>query len=109
MLIIVFKYVLTFFFSSGKQQCSTKKHFEMFLDVHKEFLNGSIDDYLKQALCAPMNCKIHSWNQMVGFEEPYADDVTRSFYSELPTGYTFNYYMRTSEVFKFSTFLRVQY
>ena len=72
-------------------------------------MNGSIDDYLKQARCAPMNCKIHSWNQMVGFEEPYADDVTRSFYAELPTGYTFNYYMRTSEVFKFSTFLRVQY
>jgi hypothetical protein len=80
----------------------------MFLDVHREFKNGSVDDYLKEAMCSP-NCKIHSWNQMVSFEEPYADDVTRSFYNETPTGYIFNYYMRTSEVFKFYLTLRFQY
>ena len=89
------------------QQCSTKKHFENFIDVHKEFTNGSVDDFLKAAKCAPVNCEVHSWNQMVSFEESYSDDVTRSFWDEPPTGYTFNFMMRTFEVFNFSIHFKV--
>ena len=88
-------------------ECSTKKHFENFIDVHKEFTNGSVDDFLKLAKCAPMNCEVHSWNQMVSFEESYSDDVTRSFWDEPPTGYTFNFMMRTFEVFNFSIHFKV--
>ena len=104
--LIVFKYVVTYCFSLGKQQCSTKKHFENFLDVHKEFSNGSVDGYLKEAMCSPMNCEIQTWNQMVSFEESYSDDVIGSFYTEPPTNYSFNYYMRTSEVFNFSIYFK---
>jgi hypothetical protein len=91
------------------QQCSTKKHFENFIKVHKEFTNGSVDDFLKAAMCSPVNCEVHSWNQMVSFEENYSDDVTRSFWNEgnrnePPTGYGFNYLMETFEVFNFSIY-----
>ena len=68
----------------------------MFLDAHQQFSNGSLtlNDYLREAKCLPLNCKLHTWNHIVMFEETHKDFNSLSNEDDIPKNYYLTYYMR---------------
>ena len=63
----------------------------MFLDAHRQFSNGKLNDYLREAKCLPINCRVHRWNYRVMFEESHIDYNFGSSPGDPPENYLLNF------------------